>query len=494
MKKLIIITAFLAGTVQAQEVQIQTSNLGASCPVGSGTKTFGEIFPDKNLAQAVADMMDITVEHSVNADNLKYLSRSPLNFDGKGITNLTGLECLSAAKELTLSRNNFSTIDQLEGMTNLTYLNMGNNNILSFSPLKYLVNLQYLNVTKTVLSSRGLKEFETLTDLRSLDISYNHIDKISVLENFKKLEMLKADHAGIVDIAPITWLTGLTHLDISGNKIQDLKALEELASLTALDISINPITSLSPLRSLKNLTTLYMGATQTTNLNALENLTNLETLSVLDNNITHISPLADLTNLTNLRLSHNNITDIDVLKNFDKMTYLYAGTNKIADISSLKNMVNLKKLDLHDNAITSIEAVRSLTGLEGHINLSGNQITNVEPLAALEKITNVDLDRNNILDLSSLKIRNIAAEDQVIVLPVAKNVLTPTVIHIENAADITGDSTPITFTFNTEGKYQDGELRWVLSGNNSLTFKSDGAGRTFSGKISQKVLAEVTPS
>ncbi len=72
------------------------------------------------------------------------------------------------------------------------------------------------------------------------------------------LKNLTAVNAGIVSLASIQNLTGLTTLDLPGNSITDISPLSGLTSLTVLVLGSNSITDISALTSLTSLTRIVL--------------------------------------------------------------------------------------------------------------------------------------------------------------------------------------------------------------------------------------------
>ena len=152
------------------------------------------------------------------------------------------------------------------------------------------------------------KSLFPLTDLTTLDLSFNYLTNISFLKELPKLTQLNLSRTNLTDIPGLKELPNLTQLYLHSNQLADISILNELPNLTQLDLSDNELTDVSALRSLTNLTKLYLGDNKLTDISALTTLTSLKMLMLNNNNLTDISGLTILTSLTSLDLSSNQIS------------------------------------------------------------------------------------------------------------------------------------------------------------------------------------------
>lgn len=83
------------------------------------------------------------------------------------------------------------------------------------------------------------------------------------------------------------------------------------------------------------------------------------------------------------------------------LTYLNLRGNSVADISPLANLENLAFLDLQQNNVAQIPALGGLTSLS-ELNLAGNQLSDISGLAALTRLEYLNLAGNKVGDVSSL--------------------------------------------------------------------------------------------
>lgn len=116
--------------------------------------------------------------------------------------------------------------------------------------------------------------------------------------------------------------------------------------------------------------------------------------------------LSDVWEMTELDLSYYTgkeiqISDITALGELKNLRNLDLFGNNIYDIQPLAGLVNLELLNLSLNHVSDVTPLQNLTKLF-NLELPGNEITNVEPLADLKNLTVVDLLGNPVTDYSSL--------------------------------------------------------------------------------------------
>ena len=116
-------------------------------------------------------------------------------------------------------------------MRQLTRLDAGNRQITTLVGLEYALNLSELHLAKNNISDLGaiFSPFTNLTQLASLNLSFNQIRDIGPLENLTQLTELYLYRNRIVDVGPLANLTSLEVLDIRVNHVTNLTPLDGLA-------------------------------------------------------------------------------------------------------------------------------------------------------------------------------------------------------------------------------------------------------------------------
>ena len=142
--------------------------------------------------------------------------------------------------------------------------------------------LKLKSLTKITINDgklHSLKGFETLTNLRILDLDTNEFADLSPIANLRDLKVLNISCNDISDISPLKNLCNLVELDLSANDIKDLSPLENLINLQKLDFSCSE-DDLYLLRNLVNMRKLRILCHSDSDLDYLTGMHNLEILKL----------------------------------------------------------------------------------------------------------------------------------------------------------------------------------------------------------------------
>ena len=260
-------------------------------------------------------------------------------------------------------------------------------------------------VIETTEEYVDLKGFEYATALEQLDI-YMECTNFEVLSNLQNLKSLNIDNSGLKsaeDYEAITKIPNLKYLQLSGidfttTNLYDLPV--ELEGLTLKDCNLENVDNIEQFSNLSNL---YIRENKTNTINGIENINKLGKLtcfSIEKSDIEDISFLENNETIELLDLSYNKIKNIEVLATMKKLTSLYIMCNQIEDISSIKTWPVMAQdlysdwyegwalyreieIDLSNNKIKDIASVKDFKHIY-KLELSGNEITNIEPLASYD--------------------------------------------------------------------------------------------------------------
>ncbi|GJN70541.1 hypothetical protein Purlil1_12208 [Purpureocillium lilacinum] len=168
-------------------------------------------------------------------------------------------------------------------------------------------------------------------------------------------------------------LSNLTSLDLSFNKIKHIKNISHMTKLKELFLVANKISRIEGLDGLEHLTSLELGSNRIRELNNLDSLKALEELWVAKNKITELTGLGGLPNLRLLSIQSNRIRDLSPLKDVPGLEELYIAHNALDSLQGLESNVNLKVLDISNNQVASLKGLEGLTKLE-EVWASYNQV------------------------------------------------------------------------------------------------------------------------
>ncbi|MBN2101508.1 MAG: hypothetical protein JW716_01395 [Candidatus Aenigmarchaeota archaeon] len=148
------------------------------------------------------------------------------------------------------------------------------------------------------------KDKQTLDQLLALnqDLDSSKIDIRSIEDG--NVSVLYIEDADLVDITPLSSLSGLTEISLQNNDIVDISPLAALGNIADLDLGVNQIVDLAPLSSLTKITNLNLMSNRIIDVSPLSTLTELDTLGIGYNKISDISSLSTLTKLNILDIRY----------------------------------------------------------------------------------------------------------------------------------------------------------------------------------------------
>lgn len=181
----------------------------------------------------------------------------------------------------------------------------------------------------------------------------------------------------ITDIQPFEphW-EELSSINLSNRKLESLARLKEfLPRLDSLNVNTNLLSWLSGIP------------------------TTLRTLSVACNSLTGLTSYSHLLNLENLDISHNEVESLRQLGCLRHLRELKADGNNITSIDGLEHLDGLVKLSLQSNSIPFVDFGHCRWSRLEMLNISYNQLDNVQGLSSLQSLVALNLDGNFLKDL-----------------------------------------------------------------------------------------------
>lgn len=276
------------------------------------------------------------------------------------IEDLGGIEYLTALSYLDLHFTNVSVLDPLAFLTELVYLDLskgpGHTKISDITALSNLEKLVELNLSDNEVQDLGPLYWLGDSDhnvLTTLDLSKNRISDVAALRILFNLQQLNLAHNMITDIEPLTSLDYLTDLDLSFNEIEELSVLEieGLRTLEKLNLGHNLLTDLKDLTWIwgRSLIELDLSSNDINDINDIYGFFDLQVLNLSNNRVTDLSVLYFLKDLRVLNLSNNLVEDITNLAEMKDLEYLYLNDNFLRNIETLLLLPNLKEVTLMNN-------------------------------------------------------------------------------------------------------------------------------------------------
>jgi len=200
------------------------------------------LFSDFRIEMAVREAIGKQKGQILESD-LEGLTK--LNADGRGVTDLSGIEYCINLQKLYLGSNQLKDISLLSNLTKLQELTLTNGGIRHISPLSNLTKLQRLRLGSNLISD--ITPLNKLINLQELYLWYNQISNIRPLRHLTNLQRLGLESNKIKDISSLGSLANLQELTLTDNWIIDISFLSNLTKLKRVYLAKNQIRNISPL-------------------------------------------------------------------------------------------------------------------------------------------------------------------------------------------------------------------------------------------------------
>lgn len=411
-----------------------------------GGGSFLDLSPIKDLSSITTlRIMDMTgdfydISPIKNMTNIKKLEvgHNPLWYGHSNI-NIENLADMTQLEELTIYNHNDSNIRQIGAsifskLVNLRKFKLRYTELDDGSFVKNMPNLEELELQAPNIDVSFNPKLKKLSanlnsgDIIILDKIANNIEELKVghvesnddvkkLQSFPNLKSLGFDNYSGETI-DINSLTKLEKLVISYGSCTNLDHISQLTNLKYLEFGFcgpgwgeHIIDDIAVLAGLKKLEVLKIKGSFSGE-ETINNLTNLKELDISSSDNPQIVDLSMVSNLSNLEritvqgcdnyCSNGNLSDISALKGKTNLKYINLHANNITDISALDGLTNIEFLDLYNNKnIKSLDALSKATKME-YLNVGYSEIEDISAIAFMNKIIEVRLEGNGILDYSPL--------------------------------------------------------------------------------------------
>ena len=298
-------------------------------------------------------------------------------------------------------------------------------------------NITDLSFPASLLKVKSMTGIEYLTNLKTLDFSYNLVTSLDLSNNTKLTDVNISSNkltsltlpASVVNVdasnnlltnLDVSTLTELTDLNVNKNKLVSL-FVEKNKLLTSLDCANNSIASLD-LSKLVYLTSLSCGGNDLTSLNLSKN-TQLATLDCSDNALTQLD-LTKNTLLEDVNCSKNSLTMLYVtgsnVKTFN------CSDNSLSTLNMLQ-MTNIESFDCSGNSLSQLNVNPCIKLKE--FDCSDNNLSSLN-ISSNQMLTNLDCSGNSALERIWVKDEtqgsaNITKDDHTLIFVKSDNVIIP---------------------------------------------------------------------
>lgn len=319
-------------------------------------------------AQCPTFRLEITTQQQIDNFSLTYPSCSevekPIDIEGSGITNLSGLAGITSIIHLTIS--NTPNLVSLEGLSSLQQASLM---IINNTGIE---NMQGLNALQEIESVMGISNNNQLVDLSGLE--------------------------ALTSGSVVIW---------NNPSLVSLNGLNSLSETTSLGVHDNPlITSLSALENLTSATDIYIANNENLNdLTGLQNLTSLWYDAVIKNNPSLVSlDLNSLQSVRNLEISDNDqLTSLDGLESLTTVEkdFILRGNSSLTNTQSLNALQSVGRnlIVAENNSLANFSGFSALTSINDTFQISNHD--QMIDLTGLENLTYVGkeliIKQNSIL-------------------------------------------------------------------------------------------------
>ncbi|CAL6040390.1 leucine-rich_repeat domain-containing protein [Hexamita inflata] len=442
-------------------VNLQHNKIKCIDALKSNTK-IKELFINNNLIQSIQaldenlnlEFLDASCNKICRIDSLKNLQQLEYLFlNNNNINNISSLEDLIQIKHLEISNNILNDISSIKYMTDITILALNNNKITSIEALGTLVNIEtlYLHCNKI----KTISSLNTLKHVTNIQIQNNKIKDISVIQELPILQGFNASSNKIKDVSTLQNCLNIQVVNLENNLISQIPKL--CHQLKMLNLSKNKILSIANLADTEQIQFINL---QSNYICEFEQLlkwkkANFEWIcfqNILDTDFINQYQfelikgqnankfVADLN--TKQQLSYKAFKDnyvqfqTEKYKNIvisqidnnkfgktlsvqdDKMMFEFGFTQqyencnrlifiKCENISLSNSPLNVFSLTLNSCHLKSLEGIQTMRILVV-LNISDNQIENLDPLSSLVNIKHLFANNNQIIYMDAvLKLKNL---------------------------------------------------------------------------------------
>ncbi|XP_068343134.1 protein phosphatase 1 regulatory inhibitor subunit PPP1R7 homolog [Pyrus communis] len=265
--------------------------------------------------------------------NLKKLSLRQNLIEDAAVEPISGWDALSGLEELVLRDNKLGKIPDVSIFTKLLVFDVSFNEITSLHGLsKVTSTLKELYVSKNEVTK--IEEIEHLHELLILELGSNRLRVMENLQNLTKLQELWLGRNRI-KVVNLCGLKCIKKLSLQSNRLTSMAGFEECVALEELYLSHNGISKMEGLSTLVNLRVLDVSNNKLTSVEGIESLTMLEDLWLNDNSIESLEGFAEV-----LAGSREKLTTIYLEKNPCAKSPNYATTLR-------QIFPNIEQIDSH---------------------------------------------------------------------------------------------------------------------------------------------------
>lgn len=283
------------------------------------------------------------------------------------------------------------------------YLKTGDSVVLSDDNLTEIKALSFFpNLTRVWVGSEktiDLSQLGSDTAIESLVVEAP-IKALPVIG--KELDNLTINGAPNVDLSNLAKYPKLEDVNLSESPLASYAQLSAATTLKHLRIEWGNLANIKQIAQLKNIEWLYLPHNDLDSIAGIEGMAKLEGLDIEGNHVKDLSPVAKLAELRILEISDNPIRDFSSLSGLKNLESLNLAGMEISDLAFVTSLpAAITSLDLDRNEISDVSPLTKMPSLT-HIDISHNLIRDIAPLGKMEKLEGITADQNYITALPEI--------------------------------------------------------------------------------------------
>lgn len=210
---------------------------------------------------------------------------------------------------------------KIESIENLKINGTVKKMIIIDSDIKNVKKLENMNIENlSIINTRNVDIDEILIFKKLVELTYksNIIEFIPNFESLEDLKILNLSDNKIKDLTNIGMIKNLCSLDLSHNDIENIDILEKYDKIKYLYLNNNKIKNIYSLHNNSNMKFLNISNNNIENIDFIYNFESLEILNITNNPIIYLPDLMKFKYLDfeNLKVSWNNIKDMKGMRGF----------------------------------------------------------------------------------------------------------------------------------------------------------------------------------
>ncbi|EAX88992.1 Leucine Rich Repeat family protein [Trichomonas vaginalis G3] len=298
--------------------------------------------------------------------------KDPLILTKQNIKDISTVK-IGQVESLIIDHNLLESISNIPKNEKLKFFSASWNKIevINEDDLNSILNIKELDLSNNLISK--IENINQLKSLETLNVSSNRIEVLENVEQLNKLSKIIAPENRIHTVFIKNPLPALEYLDLSFNPISEFNYHQIFPNLKTLILNNCYLTNFLSLSSFKSLTKLSLSHNKITDEADLE-LPNLISLNISNNNIIDFQSLSKLQNLEFLNASYNPIDNDSFTSKgkFEKISILILSGTKVTKLDLiLSKFPNVENLDIketsgysEDDFISFISKIKTLSSID----------------------------------------------------------------------------------------------------------------------------------